>query len=181
MAGILIVPRMALPSEIGLALRLSARGAQDQGSAGRRLCHRWSDAIEQGRIAGSAAELDVRETPERLVTGQESRANSARGRVPDRVRVRQLWTSDLQPHRLEQPSVLWVYDNRPKPRELTLGLDFPSFPKNGQVQFDEIPDARSQLCGEIPSVPRIPPHDFNERIGVEEEPRRATIPDGDRL
>src|SRR5256885_1439175 len=130
---------------------------------------------------GLPAEFDVWQASERLVTGEEPRADPAGRGVSNRVRVRQLWTSDLQTHRLEQPSVPRIDSNRPEPCELSLGLVFPSVPENGEIQFDEIPDARSQLRGEIPPVPRIPPHDLDERVGVQEEPGRATSPDGARL
>src|SRR5256885_10808636 len=125
---------------------------------------------------GLPAEFDVWQASERLVTGEEPRADPAGRGVSNRVRVRQLRTSDLQPHRLEQPSVLRVDGDRPEPCELSLGLVFPSVPENGEIQFDEIPDARSQLRGKIPSVPGTPPYHLDECIRVQEEPGRSYQP-----
>src|SRR2546430_17458200 len=93
-----------------------------------------------GCFEGLPAEFDVWEAPEGLVTGEEPRADPAGRGVSNRVRVRQLWTSDLQPHRLEQPSVLRAYGDCPEPCELSLGLDFASVPENGEIQFDELLD-----------------------------------------
>src|SRR2546427_8751732 len=129
-----------------------------------------------GCFEGLPAEFDVWEAPEGLVTGEEPRADPAGRGVSNRVRVRQLRTSDLQTHRLEQPSVLRVDGNRPEPCELSLGLVFPSVPENGEIQFDEIPDARSQLRGKIPSVPGTPPYHLDECIRVQEEPGRSYQP-----
>src|SRR2546427_4414261 len=122
------------------------------------------------------AEFDVWEAPEGLVTGEEPRADPAGRGVSNRVRVRQLRTSDLQPHRLEQPSVLRVDGDRPEPSELSLSLDFPSVPENGEIEFDEIPDAGLQLGGQILSVPGIPPYHLDECIRVQEEPGRSYQP-----
>src|SRR5881628_3590139 len=129
-----------------------------------------------GCFDGLPAEFDVREALEGLVTGEEPRADPAGGGVSNRIRVRQLRTSDFQTHRLEQPSVLRVDGNRPEPCELSLGLVFPSVPENGEIQFDEIPDARSQLRGKIPSVPGTPPYHLDECIRVQEEPGRSYQP-----
>src|SRR2546426_5034565 len=124
----------------------------------------------------SAAKLDVRQASERLIARQEPNTKPTRGGVSDCVSVRELRTSGLEPHRLEQPSVLRVDDDRAEPGELSLRRDFPSVSKDREIQLDEIPDARSQLRGQIPPVPRIPSHDLDERIRVEEEPGRPHQP-----
>src|SRR5438445_8278176 len=120
MAGVRIGPPMALPSEIGLA-------------RGPSTCRPKQVGVSRDRRGKSAAEFDVWETAERLVPRKEPRTGPAGCGVADGVHVRQLWASELQGHRLEQPFVLGVDDDGPKSPELSLGVDLASIPEYREI------------------------------------------------
>src|SRR5712692_12051347 len=108
------------------------------------------------RGTDSTTEFHVLEAPERFVACEEPRPESAGGRIADRIRIGQLRPSGLEGHGLEQPLVLRLDGDAPEASELTAGLSFASVPKDGEIQFHEVPDAGPQLGGKVPAIPGFP-------------------------
>src|SRR5437867_5415961 len=122
------------------------------------------------------SELDIGQPAELLVPREEPRPEPTRRGVADRIGIRQRGAGELQGHRLEDPIVLHVHDERAEACELPLRFLVPTLAENRQVQFHEIPEGREEFRSEVSAEPVVPFDDLDQRERIEEESRRPYQP-----